>query len=141
MPEHSISTTITLVDRKIFPPTQPFGHAVEGVPRAGPSHAVYVNACLINCWLFIHFLVRLAFRPSGGAPKGPQIATTIASSSTTPAPAPRHQRLTTVGGWCDPIIQPFLIQAFLFSGVSVTQKRMDGKIWYFGPKTSSRFES
>ena len=99
--------------------------------------AVYVNACLINCWLFIHFLVRLAFRPSGGAPKGPQLATTIASSSTTLAPTPRHQRLTTVGGWCDPIIQPFLVQAFLFSGVSVAQKRLDGKIWYFGPKTSS----
>ena len=24
-----------------------------------------------------------------------------------------------------------------FSGVSVAQKRLDGKIWYFGPKTSS----
>ena len=33
--------------------------------------------------------------------------------------------------------QPFLIQAFLFLGVSVTQKRLDGKIWYFWPKTSS----
>jgi hypothetical protein len=33
--------------------------------------------------------------------------------------------------------QPFLSQAFLFSGVSVAQKRLDGKIWYFGPKTSS----
>jgi hypothetical protein len=28
--------------------------------------AVYVNACLINHRIFIHFLVRLAFRPSGG---------------------------------------------------------------------------
>jgi hypothetical protein len=52
--------------------------------------------------------------------------------------------LTTVGGWCDTIIQPFsavfqpfLIQAFLFSGVSAAQKRLDIKIWYFGPKTSS----
>jgi hypothetical protein len=70
-----------------------------------------VNACrrrLINCRMFIHFLVRLAFRPSGGAPNGPQLAATIASSSTTLAPTPRHQRLATVGGWCEPIIQPFL---------------------------------
>ena len=29
-------------------------------------------------------------------------------SSTTLAPTPRHRRLTTVGGWCDPIPQPFL---------------------------------
>ena len=43
-----------------------------------------------------------------GAPKGPQLATTLASPSTTLAPTPRHQRLITVGGWCDPIIQPFL---------------------------------
>jgi hypothetical protein len=49
-------------------------------------HAVYVTACLINCRLLIHFLVRLAFRPSGGAPNAPQLATTIASSSTTLAP-------------------------------------------------------
>jgi hypothetical protein len=54
------------------------------------------------------YYVRLAFRPSGGAPKAPQLATTIASSSTTLAPTPHRQRLTTVGGWCDPIIQPFL---------------------------------
>ena len=72
------------------------------------DYAAYVNAYLINCRILIHFLVRLAFRPSGGAPNGPELATTIASSSTTLAPTPRHQRLTTVGGWCDTIIQPFL---------------------------------
>jgi hypothetical protein len=38
----------------------------------------------------------------------PQLATTIASSSTTLVPTPRHQRLNTVGGWYGPIIQPFL---------------------------------
>ena len=65
--------------------------------------AVYVNACLINGPIFIYFLVRLAFRPSGGAPNAPQLATTIASSSTTLAPTPHRQRLTTVGGWCDTI--------------------------------------
>ena len=74
----------------------------------GTVRAVYVNACLINCWIFIYFLVRLAFRPSRGAPNAPQLGTTIASSSTTLAPTTRHQRLTTIGGWCDPIIQPFL---------------------------------
>ena len=37
-----------------------------------------------------------------------QLATTIVSSSTTLAPTPCRQRLTTVGGWCDTIIQPFL---------------------------------
>jgi hypothetical protein len=46
MPEHSIPTTITLVDRKIFPPTQPFGHAVEGVPRAGPMHRSILRMCV-----------------------------------------------------------------------------------------------
>jgi hypothetical protein len=77
--------------------------------RAHPApRAAYVNACLINCRIFIHFLVRLAFRPSGGAPNAPQLATMIASSSTTLAPTPRRQRLTTVGGWCNLIIQPFL---------------------------------
>jgi hypothetical protein len=35
------------------------------------------------------------------------------------------------------VSQPFLIQAFLFSGVSIAQKRQDGKAWYFGHKTSS----
>jgi hypothetical protein len=48
-----------------------------------------------------------AFRPSGGAPKGPHLATTLTSSSTTLAPTPRRQRLTTVGGWCDTITQSF----------------------------------
>ena len=109
------------------------------------ARAVYVNACLINCRIFIHFLVRLAFRPSGGAPNGPELATTIASSSTTLAPTPRHQRLTTVGGWCDTIIQPFLsrfstrrssFQAFLWHKKPLDID-LDGKIWYFGPKTSS----
>ena len=71
--------------------------------RAGRAPAVYINACLINCQLFIHFLIRLAFRPSGGAPEEPQLATTISSPSTTLAPTPRRQRLTTVGGWCDTI--------------------------------------
>ena len=54
--------------------------------HAPPARCMCVNACLMICWLFIHFLVRLAFRPSGGAPNEPQLATTIASSSTTPAP-------------------------------------------------------
>ena len=61
--------------------------------------AVYVNACLINGPIFIYFLVRLAFRPPGGAPNAPQLATTIASSSTTLAPTPRRQRLNV---WGDP---------------------------------------
>jgi hypothetical protein len=77
--------------------------------RAPPpcARCTCVNACLINGPLFIHFLVRLAVRPSGGAPNAPHLATTIASSSTTLAPTPHRQRLTTVGAWCDPIIQPF----------------------------------
>ena len=53
-------------------------------------------------------LVGSAPRASKVTPKQPHLATTIASPSTTLAPTPRHQRLTTVGGWCDPIIQPFL---------------------------------
>jgi hypothetical protein len=83
-------------------------HAMAMHIMGSRARAVYVNACLINHRIFIHFLVRLAFRPSGGAPNAAQLATTIASSSTTLAPTPRRQRLTTVGGWCDPIIQPFL---------------------------------
>jgi hypothetical protein len=43
-------------------------------------------------------------RASGGAPSAPQLATTIASSSTTLAPTSHRQRLTTVSGWCGPII-------------------------------------
>jgi hypothetical protein len=108
--------------------------------RPWARHAVYVNACLINHRLFIHFLVRLAFRPSKGAPKGPQLATTLASSSTTLALTPRRQRLTTVGGCCaqsSSRSQPVLILVLPFSGVSVAQKRMDGKNWYVGPKTSN----
>jgi hypothetical protein len=42
------------------------------------------------------------------APRQPHPPKTIASPSTTLAPIPRHQRLTTVGGWCDTITQPFL---------------------------------
>jgi hypothetical protein len=53
-------------------------------------------------------LVGSAPRASKVAPKQPHPPTMIASSSTTLAPTPRHQRLTTVGGWCDTIIQPFL---------------------------------
>ena len=53
-------------------------------------------------------LVDSAPRASKVAPKQPHPPTTIASSSTTLAPTPRRQRLTTVGGWCDTIIQPFL---------------------------------
>ena len=53
-------------------------------------------------------LVGSAPRASKVAPKQPHPPTTIASPNTTLAPTPRHQRLTTVGGWCDTIIQPFL---------------------------------
>jgi hypothetical protein len=35
------------------------------------------------------------------------------------------------------VSQPFFIQAFLFSDISVLQKRLDGKTWYFGPKTNT----
>jgi hypothetical protein len=63
-------------------------------------------------------LVGSAPRASKVAPKQPHPPTTIASPSTTLAPTPRCQRLTTVGGWCDTITQPFLIHTFLFSGVS-----------------------
>ena len=59
------------------------------------------------CKLYIT-LVRSAPRASKVAPKQPHPPTTIASPSTTLAPTPRRQRLTTVGGWCDTIIQPFL---------------------------------
>ena len=48
------------------------------------------------------------FLALGRGSEGPQLATTIVSSSTTLAPTPRRQRLTTVGGWCEPIVQPFL---------------------------------
>jgi hypothetical protein len=48
-------------------------------------------------------LVVSAPRASKVDPKQPHLATTIASPSTTLAPTPRHQRLTTVGGWCDTI--------------------------------------
>ena len=34
------------------------------------ARAVYVNACLINCRIFIHFLVRLAFSPREGLRTG-----------------------------------------------------------------------
>ena len=37
----------------------------------------------------------------------PSAAHGYGKHSTTLAPAPRHQRLTTVCGWCDAIIQPF----------------------------------
>jgi hypothetical protein len=47
-------------------------------------------------------------RTSKLAPKQPHPPATIASPSTTLAPAPRRQRLATVDGWCDTIIQPFL---------------------------------
>jgi hypothetical protein len=67
-------------------------------------------------------LVSSAPRASKVAPQQPHLATTIASPSTTLAPTPRSQRLTTVDGRCDTITQPFLIQAFLCLGVSVTQK-------------------
>jgi hypothetical protein len=99
------------------------------IVRVRIVRAVYVNACLINCRIFIHFLVRLAFRPSGGAPNGPVLATTIASSSTTLAPTPRHQRLTTVCGWCDTIIQPFLsrFSAVSHPGVSIFRRFCDTK--------------
>jgi hypothetical protein len=53
-------------------------------------------------------LVGSAPRASKVPPKQPHPPTTIASPSTTLAPVPRRQRLTTVGGWCDTIIQPFL---------------------------------
>jgi hypothetical protein len=52
-------------------------------------------------------LVGSAPRASKVAPKPPHLATTIASPSTTLAPIPRRQRLTTVGAWCDTITQPF----------------------------------
>jgi hypothetical protein len=57
--------------------------------------------------LYIPF-VGSALRASKVAPKQPHPPTTIASPSTTLAPTPRRQRLTTVGGWCDTITQPFL---------------------------------
>ena len=85
--------------------------------------------------------MRTAFRPSVGAPKQPQLATTSASSCTTLAPTPRHQRLTTVSGWCDTINQPFpsrfSSRRFCFQTSMWLKKRLDGKTWYFGPKTSS----
>jgi hypothetical protein len=52
-------------------------------------------------------LVGPAPRPSEVAPKHPHLGTTIASPSTTLAPTPRHQRLTTIGGWCGTITQLF----------------------------------
>jgi hypothetical protein len=61
--------------------------------------------------------------------------------STTLAPTPRRQRLTTVGGWCDSTTQPFLSRLssrrFCFHAFLWPQKRMDGETWYFGPKTSN----
>jgi hypothetical protein len=53
-------------------------------------------------------LVGSALWASKVAPKQPHPPPMIASPSTTLAPTPHRQRLTTVGGWCDPIIQPFL---------------------------------
>jgi hypothetical protein len=53
-------------------------------------------------------LVGSAPRASKVAPKKQHPPPTIASPSTTLAPTPRHQRLITVGGWCDTIMQPFL---------------------------------
>ena len=86
-------------------------------------------------------LVGSAPRASKVAPKQPHPPPTIASPSTTLAPTPRHQRLTTVGGWCDTIIQPFLSRfssrRFSFQAFLCHKKPLDGKIWYFGPKTSS----
>jgi hypothetical protein len=35
------------------------------------------------------------------------------------------------------VSQPFLIQAFLFLGFSVTQKRLDGKIGILDPKPAA----
>jgi hypothetical protein len=63
--------------------------------RATRRIACFVRTRLpVNCPLliFIHFLVRLAFRPSRGAPNAHQLATTIASSSTALAPTPHRQR-------------------------------------------------
>ena len=64
------------------------------------------------------------FLALGRGSKGPQLATTIVSSSTTLAPTPCRQRLTTVGGWCDTIIQPFLsrFSAVSHPGVSVLRR-------------------
>jgi hypothetical protein len=78
---------------------------------------MYANACLLNCQLFIRFLVRLAFWPSGGAPKGPQLAKTIARSRITLAPPPHRHWLApgnvvTSTHWF--LIQMFLFHAFVF---------------------------
>jgi hypothetical protein len=54
------------------------------------------------------FLGDQALRRSEDAPTQPHLATTTASPSTTPAPIPRHQRLTTVDGWFGTVTQPFL---------------------------------
>jgi hypothetical protein len=108
--------------------------------RATFDTAVYVsrNACLINVQLFIHFLVRLAFRPSGQAPKGPQLTTTLTNSSTTLAPTPRRQRLTTVGGRYDTIIQPFLScflsRRFSFQAFLLHKNGWMAKFGILGPK-------
>ena len=70
-------------------------------------------------------LVGLAPRTSKVAPKQPRPPTTIASPSTTLAPTPRHQRLTTVSVWCDTIIQPF--SAVSHPGVSLFRRFCDTK--------------
>ena len=83
-------------------------------------------------------LVDPAPQPSEGAPKQPQLATTIASPSTTLAPTPRRQRLTTVGGWCDPIIQPFLSRSlarrFSFQAFLWHKNAWMAKFGILGPK-------
>ena len=95
----------------------------------------------VNGPLFIHFLVRLAFGALGGAPNAPQLATTIASSSTTLAPTPHRQRLTTVGGWCDPIIQPFLSRftsrRFSFQAFLWHKNAWMAKFGILGPKPAA----
>jgi hypothetical protein len=61
-------------------------------------HAVYVNECLINGSLFIYFLVRLAFRPSGGAPNAPQLATSVWYKIQKSLPS-SHNSLSVGRGW------------------------------------------
>jgi hypothetical protein len=82
-------------------------------------------------------LVRLAPRPSEVAPKQTHLATMIASPSTTLAPTPRRQRLTTVGGWCETNIRPFPSRfhpgVFAFMRFCDT-KRLDGKLGMLGSK-------
>jgi hypothetical protein len=92
------------------------GAGPDGEPQMTPPH------CSITA---------SGFRPSKEDPKEPQVATTLASPSTTLAPNPRRQRLTIVDGRCGTTDQMLLSRCssrrFCFSGVSILQECSAGR--------------